>query len=379
MASRCKISQHLKNCDLGFCSNSPIRRFISTGNRISSFSNSSLKPYRNCIHRISISKLTTSSSSHHRIGFRKPKSAGKSQTITDCFSQQEDDREVPLEGDVVSVAGGIVALGKFDALHVGHRELAIQASKAGTPFLLSFVGMAEVLGWDPRAPVVAKCDRKRVFNSWASYCNDVAPAEFSVEFSSIRHLSPRQFVEKLSKELGVRGVVAGENYRFGYKAAGDVTELVRLCEEYGIEANIVSSVMDTTQSPGITIPTNTKERGQVSSTRVRHALAGGDMKYVSELLGRKHRLKFILPEQGATIIKGKNRISAPKSCLLNLQPKDGSYGNCFLLADDNNMLPCRTVIDSTHIHIESDGNVSWNEVLSQDCRVISIEFDTSLG
>lgn len=46
--------------------------------------------------------------------------------------------------------GGIVALGKFDALHIGHRELAIQASKVGTPYLLSFVGMAEVLGWEPR-------------------------------------------------------------------------------------------------------------------------------------------------------------------------------------------------------------------------------------
>lgn len=43
-----------------------------------------------------------------------------------------------------------MALGKFDALHVGHRELAIQASKAGVPFLLSFVRMAEVLGWEPR-------------------------------------------------------------------------------------------------------------------------------------------------------------------------------------------------------------------------------------
>lgn len=48
------------------------------------------------------------------------------------------------------VAGGIVALGKFDALHVGHRELAIQASRIGTPYLLSFVGMAEVFGWEPR-------------------------------------------------------------------------------------------------------------------------------------------------------------------------------------------------------------------------------------
>lgn len=48
------------------------------------------------------------------------------------------------------LSGGIVALGKFDALHIGHRELAIQASKVGVPFLLSFIGMAEVLGWEPR-------------------------------------------------------------------------------------------------------------------------------------------------------------------------------------------------------------------------------------
>nr|GMD88059.1 FAD synthetase 2, chloroplastic-like [Ipomoea batatas] len=46
--------------------------------------------------------------------------------------------------------GGIVALGKFEALHIGHRELAIQAAKIGVPFLLSFVGMAEVLGWELR-------------------------------------------------------------------------------------------------------------------------------------------------------------------------------------------------------------------------------------
>lgn len=50
----------------------------------------------------------------------------------------------------IHVLGGIVALGKFDALHIGHRELAMHASKAGPPFLLSFVGMAEVLGWTYR-------------------------------------------------------------------------------------------------------------------------------------------------------------------------------------------------------------------------------------
>lgn len=62
-----------------------------------------------------------------------------------------------------------------------------------------------------RPPIVAKCDRKRVLSSWATYCGGVAPVEFQIEFSSVRHLSPRQFVEKLSKDYGVNGVVAGKN------------------------------------------------------------------------------------------------------------------------------------------------------------------------
>ncbi|KAM5572782.1 FAD synthetase 2, chloroplastic-like [Rosa sericea] len=40
-------------------------------------------------------------------------------TLSHCFSQREDECELP--SDVLSsVAGGIVALGKFDALHIGH-------------------------------------------------------------------------------------------------------------------------------------------------------------------------------------------------------------------------------------------------------------------
>lgn len=65
-----------------------------------------------------------------------------------------------------------------------------------------------------RPPIVAKCDRKRVLSAWAPYCGNMAPAEFQIEFSSVRHLSPREFVEKLSKDIGVRGVVAG---KFIYK------------------------------------------------------------------------------------------------------------------------------------------------------------------
>ncbi|KAK6942135.1 FAD synthetase [Dillenia turbinata] len=272
---------------------------------------------------------------------------------------QEDDYKVHSE--VPPVTGGIVALGKFDALHIGHRELAIQAAKAGTPFLLSFVGMAEVLGWEPRAPVVAKCDRKRVLSSWAPYCGNTTPAEFELEFSSVRQLTPQQFVEKLSKELGVRGVVAGKNYRFGYKAAGDASELVRLCAEYDMGAYIIDSVMDRNQDAKDTASGDVKDKGQVSSTRVRHALAKGDMKYVSELLGRRHRLMLMVDEsQGCSW--SRHRVSAPKSSLLNLPPREGTYENCSVFIGDENIIQCRVVIDTAHIHLESDELKSCNKV-----------------
>ncbi|GAV72282.1 FAD_syn domain-containing protein [Cephalotus follicularis] len=320
-------------------------------------------------HRHRLQQQTTVSSSS-----LQSKSPGEVPIFSDSFSQPEDDHQLPCEG-LSPVAGGIVALGKFDALHIGHRELAIEASKVGTPYLLSFVGMAEVLGWEPRAPIVAKCDRKRVLSSWAPSCGSAVPEEFQIKFATVRHLSARQFVEKLSKELGVRGVVAGENYRFGYKASGDASDLVRLCEEYGMGTYIIRSVMDKNQDPRNIDPSDLKDRGQVSSTRVRHALAEGDMKYVSELLGRQHRLIVMVKDQEGIFMTSSNcRVSAPKSDLLNLPPKDGLYENCSLFFGDENPVKCRVFIDSAHVHLDMDAPYLYNYDKFQDFEFLGIEF-----
>ncbi|KDP40482.1 hypothetical protein JCGZ_24481 [Jatropha curcas] len=235
--------------------------------------------------------------------------------------------------------------------------------------------MAEVLGWEPRAPIVAKCDRSRVLATWAPYCGNIAPTEFQIEFSSVRHLNPRQFVEKLSNELKVCGVVAGENYRFGYKAAGDASELVRLCEEYGMEAYIIKSVMDKNKDLRNMNLSDLKDRGQVSSTRVRHALAVGDMKYVSELLGRRHRLVMMLKDQkGLTSTSSKWKFSITRSCLLNLPPKDGFYENCFLIFGNAEPVKCSVFIDSTYIHLEIDEIGLSNYNSSQAFQLMGVEF-----
>ncbi|KAF9682005.1 hypothetical protein SADUNF_Sadunf05G0062200 [Salix dunnii] len=143
---------------------------------------------------------------------------------------------------------GIAAPGKFDALDVGHQELAFQASKVGDPYLLSFEGMAERvrLLWKEEQLLISEIGF--VFGSLQTIDDfifpDVIGVEFFLhrfrtvaiwffEFSDARHLTPQQFLEKLSVELGV---VAGGNYRFGHKAAGNASEVVRLCEEQGVHA-----------------------------------------------------------------------------------------------------------------------------------------------
>ncbi|XP_020092305.1 FAD synthetase, chloroplastic-like [Ananas comosus] len=308
--------------------------------------------------RISNFKVFTSYGSQASLSSEE---VNKEKLLIDCGDDQE------------CVLGGIVALGKFDALHIGHRQLAIHASKAGTPFLLSFIGMAEVLGWESRPPIVAKCDRKRVLSSWAPYCGNVAPLEYQVEFSKVRYLTPRQFVERLSKELRISGVVAGENYRFGYKASGDASELVRLCKEYGLSAFIVSPVMDKANRSynGATTSINSSDKGQVSSTRVRHALAMGDIDYVTELLGRKHRLMLSLNEGCLSMEK---RILAPRSCMLNQPPGDGMYENCDFLVNNELVGSCRVAINAENIDIELNDPSFWQENATKDGDIIGIEF-----
>lgn len=98
----------------------------------------------------------------------------------------------------------VVALGKFDALHRGHRALAAAAAAlGGAPWMVSFSGMAEVLGWPARLPLVAPCDRQRVLDSWAAHCRGRQPRECEIPFSEVRGRGVQDDAEALRP--GYRG------------------------------------------------------------------------------------------------------------------------------------------------------------------------------
>jgi len=169
-----------------------------------------------------------------------------------------------------------VALGKFDALHLGHRALAEHGlCAAAAVSLLSFTGMAEILGWEPRQPLVAGADRERVLTTWQEELGGTI-RERSLPFALIRELTGESFLRLLQARLATAVVVVGEDFRGGRDRAVGVAELAGICSGLGMRLVVV---------PPVAVAGRT-----VSSSSLREALGRGDVAAVRQGLGRSYRL-----------------------------------------------------------------------------------------
>jgi riboflavin kinase/FMN adenylyltransferase len=89
-------------------------------------------------------------------------------------------------------------------------------------------------------------------------------------------LSPDDFARRLREDHGARWVVVGEDFRYGAGRRGDAASLAAAGRRLGFEVEILATV----ESGG--------ER--ISSTRVRQALAAGDLEGARDLLGRRYAI-----------------------------------------------------------------------------------------
>nr|MBQ5811426.1 riboflavin biosynthesis protein RibF [Clostridia bacterium] len=159
----------------------------------------------------------------------------------------------------------VCALGMFDGVHMGHRRI-ISAAKSistelGIPtsvliFSSSPHGSTELLPLSDRLTELK--------NAGADYA-------FVYDFDEIREMSADDFItELLCNELGVKGVAAGYNYRFGKGGNGDDKRLLELAKANGIKATVCEEV-DAFGEP-------------VSSTRIRKLLMNGEIEMANRLL-----------------------------------------------------------------------------------------------
>ena len=176
----------------------------------------------------------------------------------------------------------VVVIGNFDGVHRGHQAVLRQARALADSRGLRCVVLtfdphpSQVLGRGvpPRLTTLAR----RVELLRENGATDVAVEPFTIELAS---WSPERFAkELLADRLGTRVVVVGSNFRFGHKRAGDFGTLRTLGPSCGFEAVAAEVAGD--------------DEGPFSSTRVRDAVAAGEVERAAHVLGRPHALSGIV-------------------------------------------------------------------------------------
>ncbi len=213
----------------------------------------------------------------------------------------------------------VVTLGKFDGVHLGHRAIlqtAIERARAAgtSPLALTFEPLPATLLSPKRAPrrIVAPADKLKLLE--AAGLDAVIVIEFTREFSL---LTPEQFASAyLRDKIGVREIVVGHSMSFGHNRAGNAQTMVELGKQFGFGVTVVGPV-----KIGAIV---------VSSSKVREAIAGGDLKTAARLLGRYHFL-------AGQVVRGRERGHEIGFPTVNLEseteclPPDGVYATRAIL------------------------------------------------
>lgn len=216
----------------------------------------------------------------------------------------------------------VVTIGKFDGVHIGHREVIAQLLDAAavsglTPTVVTFDRHPLTL-LDPAhcpEPLISNAQKRELLASLG------VAALLMVTFdASFSRQTPRQFVETiLVGALHARTVIVGGDFLFGSDGSGDAALLTALGGEYGVEVRTIADVR----------PRNAR---RVSSTWIRELISEGDVAAAAELLGRA-------PSVRSVVVHGAHRgreLGYPTANLAQevegLVPADGIYA-AWLSAD----------------------------------------------
>jgi riboflavin kinase/FMN adenylyltransferase len=184
--------------------------------------------------------------------------------------------------------GTTVTVGTFDGVHLGHRqvllEIADRARRAARRSLLvTFEPHPLEIVNPPAAPHLITTPSERAEYLAQCELDVVVFMQFTRELSQY---PPESFVQLLYDRFQMRELVIGHDHGFGRGRAGDVRLLRQLGARMGFAVDVVDEV-------GV-------DGRQVSSTLVRRAIAGGDLRTAARQLGRPYAVS-------ARVVRGAER------------------------------------------------------------------------
>lgn len=175
--------------------------------------------------------------------------------------------------------GCVLTIGNYDGLHLGHQAVLSHLRERSKvlrmpSMLMTFEPTPMEYFCPDQAPARLSSLRETVEDVSKLKIERLLFVRFNRAFAN---QSPATFIEQLLvAKLGIAEVLIGEDFRFGRDRAGDVHMLREQGEKH-----------DFTVAP---LPTVEQDGARVSSTRVRAALAAGELDTATQLLGRPYRV-----------------------------------------------------------------------------------------
>ncbi len=175
--------------------------------------------------------------------------------------------------------GCVATIGNFDGVHLGHQAILRQLAEQGQAFGLPIT----VITFEPQpqeffAPQAAPARLMRLREKLLALRQYGVGRVLCLEFDRrLAAVPARTFIDTvLVTKLGVRYLIVGDDFRFGRGREGDFELLCQVGRERGFQvANTHSYSYD----------------GQrVSSTRIREALARGELTLAEGLLGHPYSI-----------------------------------------------------------------------------------------
>ena len=174
-----------------------------------------------------------------------------------------------------ALRGASAAIGNFDGVHLGHRQVIDRARSPGTPLgVVTFEPHPREV-FAPDAPPFRLMSPAAKASRLAKIGVDIL---FELDFHAVAALTADAFMaDLLSGAMGLRRVAVGTDFRFGKGRAGDLAAL----RDGG--ARLGFDVVET--------PLLSGAGGEVSSTAIREALSDGRPRDAADMLGHRHRIE----------------------------------------------------------------------------------------
>ncbi len=195
---------------------------------------------------------------------------------------QDQDDQLPA---AISVASTI---GVFDGVHKGHQEVFRMVRVVADRL---DVASAVVTFDNHPAHVVRPRSAPRLLTTLDQKL-ELIDAE-GIDYAYVVHFDaeragthPDVFVEQVFVEaLHAKAIVVGEDFHFGRGRSGNVEALRKIGEEWDFEVHALELIQHSDEA-----------REPVSSTKIRRALAGGDVSRAAAMLGRPYEVRGTVQE-----------------------------------------------------------------------------------